>query len=159
MIVSLLYDCAVLRVALLPKANSWWRNIYFLFLHWINNVFSFMKLKTPSCYLFCIFIMMLYLGPRDVRCDLHWTLYCRWCLSSVTYFQTMAFSLALYFAFPFIQMSWTPLVFRGVGIRTWEGGGAESSDPSHNKLHTATPIVLLCVSFTTLNCKQQKKKL
>lgn len=35
-----------------------------------------------------------------------------------TYFQTMAFSLALYFAFPFIQITCTPLVFRGVGIRT-----------------------------------------
>ncbi len=35
-----------------------------------------------------------------------------------TYFHTMAFSLALYFAFPFIQITCTPLVFRGVGIRT-----------------------------------------
>lgn len=35
-----------------------------------------------------------------------------------TYFQTMAFSLALYFAFPFMQMTCTPLVLRGVGIRT-----------------------------------------
>merc|ERR1719318_105700 len=31
-------------------------------------------------------------------------------------FQTIAFSLALYLAFPFMQMSCTPLVFRGVGI-------------------------------------------
>lgn len=36
-----------------------------------------------------------------------------------TYFQTIAFSLALYFAFPFIQRTCTPLVFRGVGTRTW----------------------------------------
>lgn len=39
-------------------------------------------------------------------------------LTTKTYFQTMAFSLALYFAFPFIQITWTPLVFNGVGIRT-----------------------------------------
>lgn len=31
----------------------------------------------------------------------------------------MAFSLALYLAFPFIQITCTPLVLRGVGIRTW----------------------------------------
>merc|ERR1719318_1129371 len=31
-------------------------------------------------------------------------------------FHTMAFSLALYLAFPFMQMSCTPLVLRGVGI-------------------------------------------
>lgn len=39
---------------------------------------------------------------------------------SQTYFQTMAFSLALYLAFPFMQITCTPLVFRGVGIRTWK---------------------------------------
>lgn len=31
----------------------------------------------------------------------------------------MAFSLALYLALPFMQITWTPLVFRGVGMRTW----------------------------------------
>lgn len=31
----------------------------------------------------------------------------------------MAFSLALYLAFPFIQITCTPLVLRGVGMRTW----------------------------------------
>lgn len=36
-----------------------------------------------------------------------------------THFQTMAFSLALYLAFPFMQITCTPLVLRGVGIRTW----------------------------------------
>ena len=36
-----------------------------------------------------------------------------------TYFQTMAFSLALYLALPFMQITWTPLVLRGVGMRTW----------------------------------------
>lgn len=46
---------------------------------------------------------------------------------------------------------------QGGGDPNLRGGGQR--DPSHNKLHTATPIVLLCVSFTTLNCKQQKKKL
>lgn len=35
-----------------------------------------------------------------------------------TYFHTIAFSDALYLAFPFMQISWTPDVFRGVGIRT-----------------------------------------
>lgn len=40
--------------------------------------------------------------------------------STLTYFHTMAFSLALYFAFPFMQMTCTPLVLRGVGIRTWK---------------------------------------
>lgn len=45
---------------------------------------------------------------------------------TLTYFQTMAFSLALYFAFPFIQMTCTPLVLRGVGIRTWKA--AESDE-------------------------------
>lgn len=38
---------------------------------------------------------------------------------ATTHFQTMAFSLALYLAFPFIQITCTPLVLRGVGIRTW----------------------------------------
>ncbi len=33
-------------------------------------------------------------------------------------FQTMAFSEALYLALPFIQISWTPEVFSGVGMRT-----------------------------------------
>lgn len=42
-----------------------------------------------------------------------------------TYFQTMAFSLALYFAFPFMQMTCTPLVLRGVGIRTWKAQSGE----------------------------------
>ena len=31
-------------------------------------------------------------------------------------FHTIAFSLALYFALPFMQINWTPLVFSGVGI-------------------------------------------
>lgn len=35
-----------------------------------------------------------------------------------TYFHTIAFSEALYLAFPFKQISWTPDVFRGVGIFT-----------------------------------------
>lgn len=35
-----------------------------------------------------------------------------------TYFQTMAFSEALYLAFPFRQINWTPDVFSGVGILT-----------------------------------------
>jgi len=35
-----------------------------------------------------------------------------------TYFQTIAFSEALYLAFPLRQMSWTPDVLRGVGIFT-----------------------------------------
>lgn len=37
----------------------------------------------------------------------------------MTDFQTMAFSLALYLALPFMQITCTPLVFRGVGMRTW----------------------------------------
>lgn len=45
--------------------------------------------------------------------------------NTLTYFQTMAFSLALYFAFPFIQMTCTPLVLRGVGIRTWKAESGE----------------------------------
>lgn len=32
----------------------------------------------------------------------------------------MAFSLALYLALPFMQITCTPLVFRGVGMRTWD---------------------------------------
>lgn len=43
------------------------------------------------------------------------------CCKANTHFQTMAFSLALYLAFPFIQITCTPLVLRGVGIRTWGG--------------------------------------
>lgn len=39
-------------------------------------------------------------------------------VAAATHFQTMAFSLALYLAFPFIQITCTPLVLRGVGIRT-----------------------------------------
>lgn len=35
-----------------------------------------------------------------------------------THFHTMAFSLALYLAFPFMQITCTPLVFNGVGILT-----------------------------------------
>ena len=35
-----------------------------------------------------------------------------------TYFQTMAFSDALYLALPFMQMSCTPDVLSGVGMRT-----------------------------------------
>lgn len=46
-------------------------------------------------------------------------------LNMLTYFQTMAFSLALYFAFPFMQMTCTPLVLRGVGIRTWKAQSGE----------------------------------
>lgn len=38
--------------------------------------------------------------------------------SGQTHFHTMAFSLALYLAFPFMQITCTPLVFRGVGILT-----------------------------------------
>ena len=55
-----------------------------------------------------------------------------------THFQTMAFSLALYFAFPFIQMTCTPLVLRGVGIRTWkaESGEQEQGDCSLGTLHS-----------------------
>lgn len=45
--------------------------------------------------------------------------------SMLSYFQTMAFSLALYFAFPFMQMTCTPLVLRGVGIRTWKAQSGE----------------------------------
>jgi hypothetical protein len=37
-----------------------------------------------------------------------------------TYFQTMAFSLALYLALPFMQITCTPLVFNGVGMRTYK---------------------------------------
>lgn len=44
---------------------------------------------------------------------------------TLTYFHTMAFSLALYFAFPFMQMTCTPLVLRGVGIRTWKAERGE----------------------------------
>lgn len=33
----------------------------------------------------------------------------------------MAFSLALYLAFPFMQITCTPLVLRGVGMRTCRG--------------------------------------
>lgn len=36
----------------------------------------------------------------------------------LTHFQTMAFSDALYLAFPFKQINWTPDVFKGVGIFT-----------------------------------------
>jgi len=36
----------------------------------------------------------------------------------MAYFQTMAFSDALYLAFPFRQINWTPDVFKGVGIFT-----------------------------------------
>lgn len=36
-----------------------------------------------------------------------------------TYFHTIAFSLALYLARPFIQITCTPLVFNGVGMRTY----------------------------------------
>jgi hypothetical protein len=35
-----------------------------------------------------------------------------------THFHTMAFSEALYLALPFMQISWTPEVFSGVGMRT-----------------------------------------
>lgn len=38
--------------------------------------------------------------------------------AAATHFQTMAFSLALYLAFPFIQITCTPLVLSGVGMRT-----------------------------------------
>lgn len=44
-------------------------------------------------------------------------LYMKTCRAA-THFQTMAFSLALYLAFPFIQITCTPLVLRGVGMRT-----------------------------------------
>lgn len=37
---------------------------------------------------------------------------------ATTHFHTMAFSLALYLAFPFIQITCTPLVLSGVGMRT-----------------------------------------
>lgn len=57
----------------------------------------------------------------------------------LTYFQTMAFSLALYFAFPFIQMTCTPLVLRGVGIRTWT---AESGDQGQGGCSPGTPCSL-----------------
>ena len=33
-------------------------------------------------------------------------------------FQTIAFSEDLYFALPFMQINWTPDVFKGVGMRT-----------------------------------------
>ena len=36
----------------------------------------------------------------------------------ITHFQTIAFSEALYLALPFMQMSWTPEVLSGVGMRT-----------------------------------------
>ena len=36
----------------------------------------------------------------------------------LTYFHKMAFSLDLYLAFPFMQITWTPAVEGGVGIRT-----------------------------------------
>ncbi len=36
----------------------------------------------------------------------------------LTHFQTMAFSVALYFARPLEHITWTPLVLFGVGIRT-----------------------------------------
>lgn len=36
----------------------------------------------------------------------------------IAYFQTIAFSDALYLAFPFKQINWTPEVFSGVGILT-----------------------------------------
>ena len=35
------------------------------------------------------------------------------------YFQTMAFSLGLYLARPFMHNTWTPAVLVGVGIRSW----------------------------------------
>ncbi len=56
-----------------------------------------------------------------------------------TYFHTMAFSLALYFAFPFIQITCTPLVFRGVGIRTC------SKHSPHKSSDKQTENVLLCL--------------
>lgn len=40
----------------------------------------------------------------------------------ITHFHTMAFSLALYLALPFMQITWTPLVLSGVGMRTWSNG-------------------------------------
>lgn len=58
---------------------------------------------------------------------------------TLTYFQTMAFSLALYFAFPFIQMTCTPLVLRGVGIRTWT---AESGEQGQGGCSPGTPCSL-----------------
>ena len=41
-----------------------------------------------------------------------------WPQEGKTHFHTMAFSLALYLAFPFMQITCTPLVFSGVGILT-----------------------------------------
>lgn len=62
----------------------------------------------------------------------------------LTYFQTMAFSLALYFAFPFMQMTCTPLVLRGVGIRTWkaQSGKQEQGDYSLGTLGSLRHSVL-----------------
>ena len=43
-------------------------------------------------------------------------------LIDITHFHTMACSLALYLALPFMQITWTPLVLSGVGMRTWSNG-------------------------------------
>ena len=55
-----------------------------------------------------------------------------------TYFQTMAFSLALYRAFPFIQITCTPLVFSGVGIRTY-------NDNKHKVVVVVRVVVVVVV--------------
>ena len=60
----------------------------------------------------------------------------------------MAFSLALYLALPFIQMTCTPLVFSGVGMRTWEW-----------RIDTAVVVTMMEEKQNAFGCRQEKNKL
>ena len=65
-----------------------------------------------------------------------------------TYFQTMAFSLALYLALPFMQITCTPLVFSGVGMRTCEW-----------RIDTVVVVTMTEEKQNAFCCRQQKNKL
>lgn len=66
----------------------------------------------------------------------------------LTYFHTMAFSLALYLAFPFIQITCTPLVFRGVGMRTCS---KQSPHTSSDKLFYKQ-TEMFCLKHVSMQC-------
>lgn len=68
-----------------------------------------------SCQPYAWFYYFLKNEKKNLTFFVHHT-NCVW--SNNTHFQTIAFSDALYFAFPFIQINCTPDVLRGVGIFT-----------------------------------------
>lgn len=94
--------------------------------HWLANTTDF---HSPHlAHFVCIqnvhahwWLLTLFCSNKDL---LNWQNYFLHLISpicSTTYFQTMAFSLALYLALPFIHNTCTPLVFNGVGMRTCMG--------------------------------------